>query len=242
MTDRITQKYLRRWPDSKRAKSWAGRLVHIQTENGVWRINGKGYTYSGKEDAWVLPFEDAQKEVAHCGPEKQATFILATRPAAPVEGLETVGHMAKTRVGWVPSFHGTGQPVVTRSQAEAIIVARDAEIERWKDLYGNSANANSDLHDKAARLQANNAALTVRVKAQAEHIATLDSNLEAMEKRAQEGETQLAAARKEIEVYGPYTPTWLGPCVWAGIKEELPPQLVDREVWISTSNPNEVKQ
>ncbi|WP_313030391.1 hypothetical protein [Brucella sp.] len=80
MREIITQKYLRRWPDSKRSKSWAGRLVHIQTENGVWRNNGKGYTHEGKDDAWVLPFEEAQKEVAHCGPEKQATFILATRP------------------------------------------------------------------------------------------------------------------------------------------------------------------
>ncbi|NYD84404.1 hypothetical protein [Brucella intermedia] len=81
--DRITQKYLRRWPDSKLAKSWAGRMVHIQTENGVWRTNGYGYTYAGKPDAWILPFEEAQKCVAHCGPEKQATFIAAT-PVAPV--------------------------------------------------------------------------------------------------------------------------------------------------------------
>ena len=75
--DRITQKYLRRWPDSERARLWAGRLVHISTDNGVWRVNGQGYTYADQPDAWVLPFEEAQKHVAHCGPEKRAAFILA---------------------------------------------------------------------------------------------------------------------------------------------------------------------
>lgn len=73
----ITQKYLRRWPDSKRARSWAGRMVHIQTENGVWRTGGSGYTWAGKPDAWILSFEEAQREVNHCGPEKCAAFIDA---------------------------------------------------------------------------------------------------------------------------------------------------------------------
>ena len=75
--DRITQKYLRRWPDSRRARSWAGRMVHIQTENGVWRDGAAGYTWAGMPNAWVLPFEEAQRQVNHCGPEKQATFIDA---------------------------------------------------------------------------------------------------------------------------------------------------------------------
>ncbi|WP_156458098.1 hypothetical protein [Devosia epidermidihirudinis] len=73
----ITQKYLRRWPTSKRARSWAGRMVHIRTENGVWRTGGSGYTYPHTPEAWVLPFEEAQRQVNHCGPEKQASFILA---------------------------------------------------------------------------------------------------------------------------------------------------------------------
>jgi hypothetical protein len=75
MSETITQKYLRRWPDSKRARSWAGAMVHIQTENGVWRRNACGYTYAGRPDAWIIPFEQAQRQVAHCGPEKCATFI-----------------------------------------------------------------------------------------------------------------------------------------------------------------------
>ena len=81
----ITQKYLRRWPNSKRARSWAGRMVHIQTENGVWREGGAGYTLAGKPDAWILPFEDAQTRVNHCGPEKHATFIAALN-ATPQDG------------------------------------------------------------------------------------------------------------------------------------------------------------
>ncbi|MEO9521699.1 MAG: hypothetical protein ABJC88_16980 [Parasphingorhabdus sp.] len=76
-TDRmITQKYLRRWPDSQRAKSWRGKLVNIETENGAWRVNGAGYTYPHTANAWVLPFEQAVKQVSHCGPEKMARFLL----------------------------------------------------------------------------------------------------------------------------------------------------------------------
>lgn len=77
MTETITQKYIRRYPNSKRTKSWAGRMVYIRTENGVWRNGGHGYTQIGKSDAWVLPFEEAVNQVAHCGPEKQAAFIAA---------------------------------------------------------------------------------------------------------------------------------------------------------------------
>lgn len=76
--DRITQKYIRRYPSSKRTRSWAGKLVHIETEHGVWRTGGAGYTWAHRPEAWVLPFEDAQKCVEHCGPEKMAAFILAT--------------------------------------------------------------------------------------------------------------------------------------------------------------------
>lgn len=78
--DSITQKYIRRYPDSKRTKSWAGVMVHIETENGVWREGGAGYTWADKPNAWVLPFEQAQREVNHCGPEKRATFIRAALP------------------------------------------------------------------------------------------------------------------------------------------------------------------
>ncbi|EYD71774.1 hypothetical protein Lokhon_01844 [Limimaricola hongkongensis DSM 17492] len=52
-------------------------MVHIRTENGVWRTGGRGYTWAGKPDAWVLPFEEAVKRISHCGPEKHGAFILA---------------------------------------------------------------------------------------------------------------------------------------------------------------------
>jgi hypothetical protein len=73
--DRITQQYLRRWPESKKSRAWAGRMVHIETEHGVWRHEGMGYTWAGTPDAGVWSFEDAQREVSHCGPEKRAAFI-----------------------------------------------------------------------------------------------------------------------------------------------------------------------
>ncbi len=74
----ITQRYLRRYGmETKRAKAWRGKAVHIRTENGVWRIDGAGYTSPGTPDAWVLPFEDAVKQIDHCGPEKRGSFLLA---------------------------------------------------------------------------------------------------------------------------------------------------------------------
>lgn len=79
--DFITQKYLRRYPDSARSKSWVGSMVHIQTENGVWREGGCGYTYAERPDAWILPFEEAVKQINHCGPEKMGKFIRATTAA-----------------------------------------------------------------------------------------------------------------------------------------------------------------
>lgn len=85
---RITQKYLRRYPDSKRTKSWAGRMVHIETENGVWRHRGQGYTWAGQPNAGIWVFEDAVKRVSHCGPEKCAAFIAIPAPPSTKEGGE----------------------------------------------------------------------------------------------------------------------------------------------------------
>jgi hypothetical protein len=85
--DFITQKYLRLHPGSRRARSWAGVMVHIQTENGVWRTGGSGYTYAGTPDALVLPFEDAVKQINHCGPEKMGKFLRVE--VSPFVGPET---------------------------------------------------------------------------------------------------------------------------------------------------------
>lgn len=83
----LTQKYLRRWPDSKKSQHWRGKAVHIETENGVWRKGGCGYTYAGAPDAGIWIFEDAVKRIAHCGPEKRGAFILVPDDAlAALEG------------------------------------------------------------------------------------------------------------------------------------------------------------
>lgn len=91
--ERITLVYLRRYPDSARSKAWAGKLVHIETEHGIWRNDAAGYTRRGAVDAWVLPFEDALLEVAHLGPEKRATLLLATPPGHPREGGDPGQHV-----------------------------------------------------------------------------------------------------------------------------------------------------
>jgi hypothetical protein len=73
---RITKRYTDRYPDSRRMKAWAGKLVHISTDRGLWRPDAKGYT-DKSEEAWVLPIEDAIKETQHLGPERRTTFIRA---------------------------------------------------------------------------------------------------------------------------------------------------------------------
>lgn len=94
-----------------------------------------------------------------------------TRIVADTSGLETIAHMAKTRMGWVPSFHGTGQPVVTRSNAEVIIAAKDAEIERWHRkamdagvITHSDGTTSHPMRKERDDLKADNAALTARVK------------------------------------------------------------------------------
>ncbi len=72
----MSQEYLRRYGTTARVKAWHGKQVHIQTENGVWRKNGQGYTRAGSESAWAIPFEDAVRRIDHCGPEKCGCFLL----------------------------------------------------------------------------------------------------------------------------------------------------------------------
>jgi len=69
--------YLKRYPNSKRTKSWAGRNVYIYTSRGIWRVGGAGYTFITESDAWVLSFEDALKEIAALGVEKAARLVWA---------------------------------------------------------------------------------------------------------------------------------------------------------------------
>ncbi|WP_283195517.1 hypothetical protein [Rhizobium sp. AN80A] len=42
---------------------------------------------------------------------------------------------------------------------------------------------------------------------------------------------------REAVFHGPYTVTFMGPAVWAGIKDELPGHLVDKQVWVTATPP-----
>jgi|GEM_PF-2688923 len=152
-----------------------------------------------------------------------------TRPAAPVEGLETVGvqyaheHSITGRAmwGWQKEWKGCAaigtRDLVTRTQAEAIIAAKDKRIETlWDDR--------NNVLKRLGTLDADNAALTARVK-ELEHSElvkgvntkyanalaylemTEDDDPEEFAKRLWDErealETQLTAARKALtEIYG----------------------------------------
>lgn len=140
--ERITQKYLRRYPNSKRTRSWAGCMVHISTDRGVWRTNAEGYTYRGRADAWVLPFEEAQKKVAHCGPEKEASFIkvraadaLEAKDRELAEALAGYALVAKHNAEIEAEHEETFDKLTTaeRERDEALAALREKE-ERVKAL------------------------------------------------------------------------------------------------------------
>lgn len=57
-------------------EEWCGRLVHIQSDKGLWRHNAKGYTHHF-HDAWRVDFETAYEYTKHCGPEKRVEYIWA---------------------------------------------------------------------------------------------------------------------------------------------------------------------
>lgn len=125
------------------------------------------------------------------------------RPTAPVEGLETVGFVHPTFVkelerGYDEIFRTVRipenwEPVVTRSQAEAIIAA---ERNRANDFQAELWGCEIDLN--AAKDE--NAALTARIKElsaliDGENCADPDK-IDALFRRAETAETQLAAAGK----------------------------------------------
>ncbi|GAA5627493.1 hypothetical protein Brsp05_02784 [Brucella sp. NBRC 12953] len=173
-------------------------------------------------------------------PEEAATR-WNTRPAAPVEGLETVAWTNAAQLGflkdekwkvvpmamWAKEYVASSTDdikLVTRSQAEAIIAERDAEIDRLKKInamiMGDDENApryttkrlkqevervtqvmRGEAADREAHvktLQADNSALTARV-------ARDDAAFQELIKLGKEADTkfealeiQLAAARKAL--------------------------------------------
>jgi len=101
MTSRfITEKELRKYPNSAEAQSWAGAMVHIQTEHGVWRTGGAGYTTAGNDEAWVLPLDEARAQVAHCWEDKRAAFIRGSpeseKPPRPCPNPWCNSHKSET--------------------------------------------------------------------------------------------------------------------------------------------------
>ena len=61
--------------------AWAGQIVNIKTDRGVWRTDGAGYTLHGQPDAWALPFEEALRIIRPLGPEKKARLLRPAREA-----------------------------------------------------------------------------------------------------------------------------------------------------------------
>lgn len=123
-------------------------------------------------------------------------------PAATDTGLETLAHMAKSRMGWVPAPHWSGEAVCLRSQAEELLAAERAEKEKAQAsrLYWKG---------KHQKLEADNAALTARVKeledrlefdpGGGDRIDALESALEFSRHGRECLEAKLAAAEKALE-------------------------------------------
>lgn len=75
----VSLEYLKLYPDSARAKKWAGVPVKIYSnEHGYyWRGSGQGYTsWPAESDTRTLA--EAFDTTKHCGPEKRIQFHDAT--------------------------------------------------------------------------------------------------------------------------------------------------------------------
>jgi len=150
---------------------------------------------------------------------------VVTRPAAPVEGLEVVAWRHPT-AGWANHDYSLVEghclkvgpypdPLVTRSQAEAIIAAKveqerlrfEGDLDKWMKTIGAGITGFQpeayDMMDLACQelvtLRADNAVLTARVK-ELELIRDSHSQdtLQALQGQ-QALETQLAAAREGVK-------------------------------------------
>ena len=82
----ITEKYLRRYPQSKKTKAWEGAMVYLRTQNGIWRPDGHGYTLNFSE-AWAMPLSDARKIVSGIYEDHGGTYFRATAAAIRSRGV-----------------------------------------------------------------------------------------------------------------------------------------------------------
>jgi len=71
----ITLKYLKRYPQSARTKSFSASRVHIKTDKGFWQVDCAGYTFPHYADAGVFGFEDASRIISGLGAEKRAALV-----------------------------------------------------------------------------------------------------------------------------------------------------------------------
>ena len=84
----ITEKYLRRYPRSKKTRAWEGAMVHLRTQNGIWRLDGHGYTLHFSE-ALVLPLADARKIVSGIYEDHGGTYYRVSAAAIRSRGVAT---------------------------------------------------------------------------------------------------------------------------------------------------------
>lgn len=156
------------------------------------------------------PSMSAQTHEAHVKAYAKSHMKEDTRPAAPVEGLV---RYESTGTTMVLEEHKNGEYVLF-SQAEAIIAAKEQErndsSKAWRDAF-------DSMHRRAMDAEADNAALTARVKhfedaikakGGNEHSPTQDAYdlackaIDTHRNRAEALETQLVAAediRKELQ-------------------------------------------
>ena len=71
---KLSQQHLKR--NLHKLKKFTNVRIWSGQWEGWWRYEGRGYTDSIVV-AWVLPIEDAWKQVEHCGPEKKVYLCEA---------------------------------------------------------------------------------------------------------------------------------------------------------------------
>ncbi|MEN5276288.1 DUF3850 domain-containing protein [Brucella sp. TWI432] len=123
----------------------------------------------------IIDFLEADEDnIYHLDPKELDTLRKFLQPSAPVEGLETVEYQVEKNGKWysdhpqswaVRKNNGaTVRRLCNQSQAEAIIAAERDErgrVERIRDFWFNTAHS---LSEQIEKLEADNAALTARVK------------------------------------------------------------------------------
>ena len=151
-----------------------------------------GSTKWHPEPQWLVTAYDHDKQAVRDFAFKD----FNTRPAAPVEGLETLSvEMLRDYAFMKADPDGD---YVTRSQAEAIIAAERAKVQHWQEQY---TEMHSQFIDLAKSAEADNAALTARVK-ELEQVVSYEIDVAQAEiEGRKEAEAKLAAAEKSLEPF-----------------------------------------